>query len=141
MLLIFAVVGSLMGGVASPTEAAAVGAAGALILCISYGKVSLRMMRESLAITVRISVMILLIVAGGLMFTGIFPANGGGRLIAAMTSNLGLGRTGRLLRFLFIVFLLGFVRDWPGNVLLFVDRKSCVVDRGGVVRTVLGGTL
>src|SRR3546814_8137521 len=120
MLLIFAVVGSLMGGVASPTEAAAVGAAGALILCISYGKVSLRMMRESLAITVRISAMILLIVAGGLMFTGIFAANGGGRLIEAMTSNLGLGLTGTLVLFLFIVFLLGFVLDWTANV----DRKS-----------------
>src|SRR3546814_18294521 len=76
---------------------------------------SLRMMRESLAITVRISAMILLIVAGGLMLTGIFAANGGGRLIEAMTSNLGLGLTGTLVLFLFIVFLLGFVLDWTAN--------------------------
>src|SRR5690606_23746816 len=96
MLLIFAVLGSLMAGIASPTEAAAVGAAGALVLCICYGQFSFSMMRQSLAITVRISAMILLIVAGGIMFTGIFAANGGARLIQAMTSDMGLGVVGTM---------------------------------------------
>lgn len=120
MLLIFAVLGSLMAGIASPTEAAAVGAAGALILCIAYGKFSIGVMRESLAITVRISAMILLIVAGGIMFTGIFAANGGARLIQAITSDMGLGITGTMVVFLLIVFLLGFVLDWTANVLICV---------------------
>src|SRR5690606_15373077 len=96
MLLIVAVLGSLMAGIASPTEAAAVGAAGALILCICYGQFSIPMLRESLAVTVRISAMILLIVAGGIMFTGSFAANGGSALIQAMTSDLGLGVAGTI---------------------------------------------
>src|SRR5690606_10420800 len=120
MLLIVAVLGSLMAGIASPTEAAAVGAAGALILCICYGQFSIPMLRESLAVTVRISAMILLIVAGGIMFTGSFAANGGSALIQAMTSDLGLGVAGTIAFFLFIVFLLGFVLDWTANVLICV---------------------
>src|SRR5690606_10251463 len=120
MLLIFAVLGSLLAGIASPTEAAAVGAAGAVVLCICYGHFSIPMMPQSLAITVRISAMILLIVAGGIMFTGIFAANGGSRLIQAMTSDMGLGVVGTMVLFLFIVFLLGFVLDWTANVLICV---------------------
>ncbi|HEX2518215.1 MAG TPA: TRAP transporter large permease subunit, partial [Castellaniella sp.] len=132
MLLIIAVLGSLMAGVASPTEAAAVGALGALILCICYGKFSVGMLKESLAITVRISAMILLIVAGGIMFTGIFAANGGSRLIQAMVSDLGLGLTGTLVLFLGIVFLLGFVLDWTANVLICVPLFLPVLTAAGV---------
>jgi tripartite ATP-independent transporter DctM subunit len=132
MLLIIAVLGSLMAGIASPTEAAAVGALGALILCICYGKFSVGMLRESLAITVRISAMILLIVAGGIMFTGIFAANGGSRLIQAMVSDLGLGLTGTLVLFLGIVFLLGFVLDWTANVLICVPLFLPVLNAAGV---------
>ncbi|MGB6243165.1 MAG: TRAP transporter large permease subunit [Castellaniella sp.] len=132
MLLIFAVLGSLMAGIASPTEAAAVGAIGALILCICYGQFSVPMMRQSLAITVRISAMILLIVAGGIMFTGIFAANGGGRLIQALISDMGLGLTGTLVLFLCIVFLLGFVLDWTANVLICVPLFLPVLTAAGV---------
>lgn len=132
MLLIIAVLGSLMAGIASPTEAAAVGALGALILCICYGQFSIPMLKESLAITVRISAMILLIVAGGIMFTGIFAANGGSRLIQAMVSDMGLGLTGTLVLFLGIVFLLGFVLDWTANVLICVPLFLPVLTAAGV---------
>ncbi|SEH88999.1 TRAP transporter large permease [Paracoccus alkenifer] len=132
MLLIVAVLGSLMAGIASPTEAAAVGAVGALVLCISYGRFSLSVMRESLAITVRISSMILLIVAGGIMFTGIFAANGGSRLIQGLISDMGLGVSGTLVLFLCIVFLLGFVLDWTANVLICVPLFLPVLTASGV---------
>ncbi|WP_322995513.1 TRAP transporter large permease subunit [Castellaniella sp.] len=132
MLLIFAVLGSLMAGIASPTEAAAVGAIGALILCIFYGQFSILMLRQSLAITVRISAMILLIVAGGIMFTGIFAANGGGRLIQMLISDMGLGLTGTLVLFLCVVFLLGFVLDWTANVLICVPLFLPVLVAAGV---------
>ncbi len=132
MVLIVAVLGSLMAGIASPTEAAAVGAIGALILGICYGKFSIPMMREALAITVRISAMILLIVAGGIMFTGIFAANGGSRLIQSLISDMGLGLSGTLVLFLFIVFLLGFVLDWTANVLICVPLFLPVLTAAGV---------
>lgn len=132
MLLIVAVLGSLMAGIASPTEAAAVGAAGALVLCICYGQFSITMIRESLVITVRISAMILLIVAGGTMFTGSFAANGGAALIQSMTSDMGLGVAGTIALFLFIVFLLGFVLDWTANVLICVPLFLPFLTSAGV---------
>ncbi|OBX37768.1 sialic acid TRAP transporter permease protein SiaT [Halomonas elongata] len=78
LLLMFAVLGSLLGGIASPTEAAAVGVAGAVVLAAINGGISFGAMVESFSLTVRITAMILLIVAGGTMFTGIFAVNGGG---------------------------------------------------------------
>ncbi len=90
-LLIFAVLGSILGGIASPTEAAAVGAAGALVLCIANRRFDAVVLRDSLAITVRISAMILLIVAAGTMFMGVFAANGGARLIRDFIEGAGWG--------------------------------------------------
>lgn len=132
MLLIIAVLGSLMAGIASPTEAAAVGAVGAVILCICYGKFTLDVFKESVEITVRISAMIMLIVAGGIMFTGIFSASGGSQLIKIIINDLGLGVTGTLVLFLFIVFLLGFVLDWTANVLICVPLFLPVLTAAGV---------
>lgn len=120
LLLIIAVLGSLMAGIASPTEAASVGAVGALILCVAYREFNLKVLSDSLKITVRISSMILLIVAAGIMFTGIFSASGGSRLIQGFIGDLGLGVIGTIVIFLFIVFILGFVLDWTANVLICV---------------------
>jgi tripartite ATP-independent transporter DctM subunit len=120
MLLIIAVLGSLMKGIASPTEAAALGAAAAAVLCIFYRQFNWEVFSGALRITVRITAMIMLIVAGGTMFTGAFAANGGAKLVQMLTSDLGLGSTGTIILFLGIVFLLGFVLDWTANVLICV---------------------
>jgi tripartite ATP-independent transporter DctM subunit len=132
MLLIFAVLGSLMTGIASPTEAAAVGACGALILCIAYGQFSLKVLSDSLQITVKITAMILLIVAGGMMFTGVFAANGGSRLIQNVVSDLGLGVSGTIILFLGVVFVLGFVLDWTANVLICIPLFIPLLTSAGV---------
>ena len=130
--LIFAVLGSILGGIASPTEAAAVGAAGALILCVIYGQFSPKVLAESLSITVRISAMILLIVAAGTMFMGVFAANRGASLIRDAIEATGLGTTGMIVFFLFIVFLLGFVLDWTANVLICVPLFAPFVRAAGI---------
>lgn len=130
--LIFAVLGSLLAGIASPTEAASVGAVGALILCIAYGRFSLGMLGESLRITVRISAMILLIVAAGTMFMGAFAANGGARLIRDMVESAGFGDAGIIVFFLVIVLLLGFVLDWTANVLICVPLFTPFIRQAGV---------
>ena len=100
-----------MKGIASPTEAAALGAAAAAVLCIFYRQFNWEVFSGALRITVRITAMIMLIVAGGTMFTGAFAANGGAKLVQMLTSDLGLGSTGTIILFLGIVFLLGFVLD------------------------------
>ncbi|MEZ5723980.1 MAG: TRAP transporter large permease subunit [Paracoccaceae bacterium] len=130
--LIFAVLGSILGGIASPTEAAAVGAAGALILCVLYGRFRLQVLREALAITVRISAMILLIVAAGTMFMGVFAANRGASLIRDTIEATGLGTGGMVVFFLLIVFLLGFVLDWTANVLICVPLFTPFVRAAGI---------
>ena len=130
--LIFAVLGSLLAGIASPTEAASVGALGATILAIVYRKFSLPMLFDSLAITVRISAMILLIVAAGTMFMGTFAANGGSRLIRSMVELSGFGDAGMIVLFLIIVLLLGFVLDWTANVLITVPLFTPFIRQAGI---------
>ncbi len=131
-LLIFAVLGSILGGIASPTEAAAVGAAGALVLCIANRRFDAVVLRDSLAITVRISAMILLIVAAGTMFMGVFAANGGARLIRDFIEGAGLGTTGMIVFFLLVVFTLGFVLDWTANVLICVPLFMPFIRSSGI---------
>lgn len=120
VILIVCVLGSLMAGIASPTEAAAVGAAGALVLSIFYRRFSWKMLLESFKGTVEISAMIMFIVAGGLLFTGVFAANGGVRFIQSMLSDLNLSVGMTLFIFLFVVFILGFFLDWTANVLITI---------------------
>lgn len=130
--LIVAVLGSLLAGIASPTEAASLGALGAILLCIAYGRFSLPMLREALTITVRISAMILLIVAAGTMFMGTFAANGGSKLIRNAVEAAGLGEAGIIVFFLVIVFLLGFVLDWTANVLICVPLFTPIIRQAGI---------
>jgi len=130
--LIFAVLGSILAGIASPTEAAAVGAAGAAMLCIVNRRFNPSVLKDSLAITVRISAMILLIVAAGTMFMGAFAANGGARLIRDAVDGAGLGTTGMIVFFLAVVFILGFVLDWTANVLICVPLFTPFIREAGI---------
>lgn len=130
--LITAVLGSLLAGIASPTEAAAVGAVGALILSVLYGRFSMPMLKESLGITVRISAMILLIVAAGTMFMGVFAANGGARLVRAVVQGGGFSPTEMMIFFLLVVFILGFILDWTANVLICVPLFTPFIRSAGI---------
>lgn len=132
LLLMFAVLGSLLGGIASPTEAAAVGVAGAVILAIINGGITISSLIDSLSLTVRITSMILLIVAGGTMFTGIFAVNGGGEMVSAIANGLGGGTAGVILFFLAVTFLLGFVLDWTSIVLICVPIFTPVIKQLGI---------
>ena len=130
--LILLVLGSILAGIASPTEAAAVGATGALVLCIVNKRFSLKVLRESLEITVRISAMILLIVAAGTMFMGVFAANGGASLLRSAIEATDLGTTGMIIFFLLIVFVLGFVLDWTASVLILVPLFTPFIRAAGI---------
>jgi tripartite ATP-independent transporter DctM subunit len=120
VLLVTAVIGSILAGIAAVTEAAAVGALGAVILNIIYGDFTWKGTWQATLKTVLISAMILLIVTGGTMFTSIFRLQGGGQLVNDIVSALQLGPTGLLLLFLSIVFVLGALLDWVSIVLICV---------------------
>lgn len=131
MLLIAAVLGSIMFGIAAPTEAAALGALGALFLSVVYGDFSMPVLRESVVKTLKVTVMILTILMAGNMFAGVFIAGGGvqttERLIAA--ANLGPALTIGL--FLVICFLAGFILDWISILLIFVPVFMPIVNALG----------
>src|SRR5690606_8449999 len=88
--LIIAVLGSILAGLASATEAAGVGALGGLFLTIVYGRFSWRLLVDVLRQTLVINAMIMFIVVCGTIFTSVFFVNGGNRMIAQIVGDLAL---------------------------------------------------
>jgi len=131
-LLIAAVLGSIFWGIASPTEAAAVGALGAALLAACYGKLSFALVREALRQTVLVTAMIMLIVFGGTLFSSVFYIHGGGPLIQGLVGQGGLSPTLLVIVLLAIVFVAGFVLDWATIVLLCVPIFSPLLKTAGV---------
>jgi tripartite ATP-independent transporter DctM subunit len=110
VLLILAVLGSILGGVATPTEAASVGAVGAILLAVL--KSGLRgVMMPVVEKTTQITSMIFLILIGATMFSLVFRALGGDDMVHRALSNLPGGVNGAVLAVMLAMFLLGFVMD------------------------------
>jgi len=132
LLLILAVLGSIFFGVASPTEAAAVGAFFSVLLTWAYGNLSLGVLRETFYQTTRISGMILLIVAAAFVFTGAFMMAGGGTLVKETLLALPMGTSGILLVMTLAFFLFGLFMEWVGIVPVLVPIFTPVIDQIGV---------
>ena len=110
VLLIVAVLGSILGGVATPTEAAAVGAVGAILLAAR--KAGLRgLMMPVVEKTTQITSMIFLILIGATLFSLVFRALGGDDMVHRALSDLPGGAAGAVLAVMLAMFLLGFVMD------------------------------
>lgn len=120
VLLIFAVLGSIMMGLAAPTEAAGMGAFGAIILTFFYGTFKWSVLQEALTKTVKVTCMIMLILLAGNMFSGVFIASGGVALTNQLIEASDLTRWGTLLLFLGISFIAGFVLEWISILLIFI---------------------
>jgi tripartite ATP-independent transporter DctM subunit len=119
-LLIAAVLGSILAGIASPTEAAAVGAFGAGLLALGFRRLSRAVLGQALATTLRVTAFILLIVFGGSTFSSVFYVLGGGGLVQALVDAAGVGPQATVGLFLLLVFLMGFVLDWATILLITV---------------------
>jgi tripartite ATP-independent transporter DctM subunit len=110
VLLILAVLGSILGGIATPTEAASIGAVGALLLAAR--KAGLRgLMVPVVEKTAQITAMIFLILIGATLFSLVFRALGGDDMVHRALSNLPGGVNGAVLAVMLAMFLLGFVMD------------------------------
>ncbi len=120
LFMIFAVLGSLMLGWAAPTEAAALGAFGAVVLTLFYRRFSFATLQEALLKTLRITSMIMTILLGGTLFTGVFFAAGGITLTTNFVSHLHLHSWALLFVMLAICFFAGFVLDWISILLIFI---------------------
>ncbi len=131
MLLIAAVLGSMLFGIAAPTEAAALGALGALLLSVVYGDFSLKVLHESLVKTLKVTVMILTILMAGNMFAGVFIAGGGVQTTEQLIQAANLGPWLTLALFLFVCFLAGFILDWISILLIFIPVFMPIVNKMG----------
>lgn len=112
LFLILAVLGSILFGVASPTEAAAVGAIGAVIVAIGYRKFTVAVLYDSAMQTLSITTMITFVTVGAMMFSGVFIALNGAVYIGDLVVALPLGKWGLLFTMMFVVFVLGAFIDW-----------------------------
>jgi tripartite ATP-independent transporter DctM subunit len=131
LLLIAAVLGSMMLGIAAPTEAAALGALGAAGLSVIYGDFSLKVLHESLLKTLKVTVMILTILMAGNMFAGVFIASGGVQTIERLITEASLGPWLTLGAFLLACFLAGFILDWISILLIFIPAFIPIVTKMG----------
>jgi tripartite ATP-independent transporter DctM subunit len=120
VVMIFAVLGSIMFGWAAPTEAAALGAAGSVILTIGYGRFSFAVLHDTVLRTLKVTCMIMVILLCGNMFAGVFIASGGVALTEELISAGNLGPWLTLIAFLTIAFIAGFVLDWISVLLIFI---------------------
>lgn len=120
LFMIMAVLGSIMMGWAAPTEAAALGALGAFLLTVLYGKFSLGMFKEAVIKTLTITAMIMLILLGGSIFTGVFVGAGGMGVMRDLIEAVQLGPWELLILFLLLIFIAGFFLEWISILLIFV---------------------
>jgi tripartite ATP-independent transporter DctM subunit len=112
LLLIILVLGSIIAGIATPTEASAIGAAGALLIVLINGKLSLGFLKETSQKTAIVSTMIFTILIGASIFSLIFRGVGGDDLIDLVFGSLPGGPYTALIFVLIFVFLLGFILDF-----------------------------
>ncbi len=112
LALILIVLGSIIAGVATPTEAAAVGAVGALVLSVMRGQFNLQVLREVMRSTTRVSSMVFMIFIGASVFSLVFAGFEGDELVQSLLSDLPGGVFGALFLVMLVMFLLGFVLDF-----------------------------
>ncbi len=112
LALILAVLGSILTGIATPTEAAAVGAAGATILALVYGQLTLPRLKEVMDGTLKVTSMIFMIFIGAAIFSLVFRGFGGDEQVQALFEAMPGGKVGAMLVVMLVIFLLGFILDF-----------------------------
>jgi tripartite ATP-independent transporter DctM subunit len=111
LLLIVAVLGSILGGIATPTEAASVGSVGALLLALLRGKLTLPILRQVVISAATITSMVFIILFGAAVFSVVFRMMGGDNLVHEFLSSMPGGAVGAIIIVMFVMFLLGFILD------------------------------
>jgi len=131
LLLIVLVLGSILGGLATPTEAAAVGAVGALGLALMRRQLDLARLRDVMRSTTRVSSMVFMILVGAALFSLVFRGFYGDEMVVEWLSDLPGGPLGAMTVVMAVMFALGFVLD-------FIEITFVVVPIVGPVLLTLG---
>jgi tripartite ATP-independent transporter DctM subunit len=131
LLLILVVLGSILAGAATPTEAAGIGASGALLLALAKGQMNLSRLREVMVNTMEVTCMVFMILIGAAVFSLVFRGFGGEELIHSFFQDLPGGVMGATLVVMLVIFLLGFILD-------FIEITFVVVPIVGPVLLTMG---
>jgi tripartite ATP-independent transporter DctM subunit len=118
MILILGVLGSIFAGIATPTEAAGVGALIAFIMTLAYGKFTWSGLRMAVVNTAKTSSMVIIILVGAACFASVFMGSGGGEVVKGFIYGIGLGKWGTFIVMMIILFLLGMFIDWIGIIMI-----------------------
>ena len=119
-VMIAAVLGSIAFGLATPSEAAAMGAMGGALLALAYRRLNLPVLRESVFLTAKTSAMVCWLFVGSSIFSAAFALLGGQRIIEEWVLSLGLSQLQFLLLAQIIIFLLGWPLEWTEIIVIFM---------------------
>ncbi|WP_438862934.1 TRAP transporter large permease [Neptunicella sp.] len=112
LLLMLMVLGTILTGFATPTEAAGVGASGALVIALLQQQLGLKKLREIMLSTLTVTSMVFLILIGAALFSLVFRGFGGEQVIEDIFANLPGGKFAAILLVMVVIFLLGFILDF-----------------------------
>ncbi|MBS9475792.1 TRAP transporter large permease [Ancylobacter radicis] len=130
--LIVTVLGCIILGLATPSEAAAIGAFGAVLLALAYRTFSFTKLKDSVFLTARASAMVCWLFVGSAVFSAVFALLGGQRLVEEFIMSLDLGPIGFLLLTQAIIFVLGWPLEWTEIIVIFLPIFLPLLDHFGI---------
>lgn len=130
--LIVTVLGCIIFGLATPSEAAAVGAFGAILLALAYRTFSLEKLKDSVFLTARASAMVCWLFVGSAVFSAVFALLGGQRVVEEFIMGLDIGPVGFLILTQVIIFVLGWPLEWTEIIVIFLPIFLPLLDHFGI---------
>jgi tripartite ATP-independent transporter DctM subunit len=118
MILILGVLGSIFAGIATPTEAAGVGAFLAFFMTVAYGRFTWDGLKTAIINTAKTTSMVIVVLVGAACFASVFMGSGGGDVVKNLILGLGLGKWGTFIIMMIILFILGMFIDWIGIIMI-----------------------
>ncbi|MBF6991364.1 MULTISPECIES: TRAP transporter large permease [Cupriavidus] len=131
-LLILAVLGSIVFGLATPTEAAAVGSLGGALLAAAYRQLNFRVVKESVLLTAKTSAMVCWLFVGSSIFSAAFALLGGQALVEQWVLSLNLSPVQFMILAQIIIFLLGWPLEWTEIIIIFMPIFIPLLDNFGI---------
>jgi TRAP-type mannitol/chloroaromatic compound transport system permease large subunit len=132
VVLILSVLGSIVFGLATPTEAAAVGAFGGATLAAAYGRLNMDVVKESVYLTAKTSAMVCWLFVGSAIFSAAFALLGGQELVEKWVLSMNLSKTEFLILSQLIIFILGWPLEWTEIIVIFMPIFIPLLDNFGV---------
>ncbi len=129
--LIFVVLGSIMAGVATPTEAAGMGALGSMLLALAYKNLNYGTLKEASLATLKTTCMVMVLFIGGNCFSSVFMGIGGGKVVADFLLSLSGSRWVVFAIMMAVIFFLGMFVDWLGILLICIPVFTPIADQLG----------